>query len=92
MSKIAVLNDAPLGQPMHAHLEIVVAFLLLHGNLLAHDFRWGSNREGYFCHLKEPIDFDKLNANFEFPKTIVLGKERNIIFCQNTGCIIQTVS
>ena len=92
MEKVSILAVPPVEGTMHAHLEIVVDFLLLHGNSLAHNFRWGSNREGYFCHLRKPIDFNKLNENFDFPKSIIFGEERNVIFCQNTGCIIQTIA
>lgn len=91
MGKIRVLDDAPADQPVHAHLDIVVDYLLSHGNSLAHAYQWGSNREGYFCHITNPIDFDQLEMAFEFPSTIVLGKERNVIYCQKTGCLIQTV-
>lgn len=92
MNKIRVLDDAPAGQPLHAHLEPVVDYLLANGNSLAHTYRWGSNREGYFCHVSNPIDFDGLEAAFEFPPTIVFGKERNVVYCQNTGCLIQTIT
>jgi hypothetical protein len=64
-----MLLDAPLGQPLYAHLEPIVEYLLSAGNRLAHNFRWGSSRDGYFCHLALPIDFDKLERNFVRPPT-----------------------
>jgi hypothetical protein len=91
MSKLPIQDDAPFGTPLHTNLEVVVDYLLLNGNALAHSYRWGSNREGFFCHLTGPIDFDGLASQFEFPKTIILGRERNLIYCQKTGCLIQTL-
>lgn len=90
MHKKRILADAPPGQPLHAHLEPIVDCLIASGNSLAHPYRWGSNREGYFCHMARPIDFSRLMENFEFPPTIVFGLGRNVIYCQNTGCVIQT--
>ncbi|WP_159076047.1 hypothetical protein [Microvirgula aerodenitrificans] len=91
MSKIKIYDDAPSGVSLHAHLEVVVDYLLANGNSLAHAYRWGSNRDGYFCHVSNPINFDELIAVFEFPPTIILGKEQNVIYCQKTGCLIQTI-
>lgn len=91
MDKVKVPDDAPPLQPLHTHLEGVVDYLLANGNWLAHAYRWGSNREGYFCHILNPIDFDGLLMKFEFPSTIIFGRDRNIIYCQKTGCLIQTI-
>ena len=88
MNKIHVLDDALPKQPAHSHLECVVDYLLSLGNSLAHTYRWGSNREGYFCHLRDPIDFDALEANFSFPATIHLVRAKGLIYCEKTGCII----
>lgn len=92
MQKTKIHNDAPAGQPLHAHLEPIVDFLIATGNSLAHPYRWGSNREGYFCHLAKPINFHALMDEFELPETIVFGIERNVIYCQKTGCLIQTAT
>jgi hypothetical protein len=90
MHKTRILADAPPGHPLHSHLEPIVDFLIATGNSLTHPYRWGSNREGYFCHFVRPIDFSALVDSFEFPTTIVLGVGQNVIYCQNTGCTIQT--
>lgn len=92
MQKIRILDDAPAGKPLHAHLEPIVDFLIAGGNKFAHPYRWGSSREGYFCHLKEPINFSDIVGHFDLPETIVLGIDRNVIYCRNTGCTIQTKS
>ena len=91
MDKIKLLNDAPRWAMPYAHLDPVVDFLLDHGNRLAHDFRWGSNREGFFCHMAFPIDFEQLQSAFDFPSTILLGRDRNVIYCQTSGCIIKKI-
>lgn len=89
MGKIRILSDAPAGLPPHTHMEPIVDFLISYGNNLAHDYRWGSNREGYFCYFSDPIDFDKLELKFEFPPTIILGRKTNMIYCEKTGCVIK---
>lgn len=91
MEKTKIPPDAPAGQVLHAHLEPVIDFLLLEGNRLTHSYRWGSNREGYFCHVRDPIDFVSLVNRFEFPESVLLVVERDTIYCRNTGCVIQTV-
>ena len=91
MNKVDISDDAPEGQPSHAHLEVVVDYLIANGNSLAHTYRWGSNREGYFCHVLRSIDFDGLVATFNFPASVFFGRERNLIYSKKTGCIIQTV-
>lgn len=90
MKQLQIDGDALPGMPLYANLEVVVDYLLGNGNTLTHTYRWGSNREGYFCHVQKPIDFDLLIAKFQFPPTIVLGRDRNVIYCETTGCSIQT--
>ena len=91
MEKIVVRDEAGSREARYAHLEGVIDFLLESGNSLAHSYRWGSNREGYCCYLSRPIDFNGLDSVFYFPDTIVLGRSRNVIYCERTGCIIQTL-
>lgn len=91
MNKISIAANPPSGMPLHHHLEPIVDFLLSRGNKLAHNYRWGSNREGYFCDFAKSIDFDELEATFELPSTIILGKKTNIIYCERTGCTIRTI-
>lgn len=89
VNRVQVAEDALPGKPAHFHLECVVDRLLALGNSLAYPYRWGSNREGYFCHLKNPIDFDLLGADFTFPKSIHLARHRGLIYCERTGCVIK---
>ncbi|WP_296554738.1 hypothetical protein [Pigmentiphaga sp.] len=92
MNKADISDDTPEGQPLYAHLEVVVDYLIANGNSLAHTYRWGSNREGYFCHVLNSINFDGLVAAFNFPSSVVFGRERNVVYSKKTGCIIQTVA
>lgn len=89
MSKIVLLDDALPGQPLWTHLEPVVEYLLANGNRLSYEYRWGSTREGFYCHVVLPIDFDGLEREFLFPPTIILGRAGNVIFDEKTGCLIQ---
>ena|SRR5688572_4961611 len=71
----------PGARPAYLHLEPIVDLLLERGNVLAHPFRWGENRTGYFCHLREPIDFALVEASFELPPNILLNREEGSIEC-----------
>lgn len=90
MMKKTILSEPNREMPIHSHLEEVINCLLEAGNELSLGFRWGSNREGFYCYLSKPIDFDLLEDKFEFPNTISLVRQRNVIFCKATGCLIET--
>jgi hypothetical protein len=90
MQKTELLDHAPSGQSLYAHLEPIVDLLVANGNPLAHSFRWGSNRDGYYCHVAKPIDFAALAEHFNLPATIVLVVADNEIYCEKSGCSIQT--
>lgn len=91
MSKQIIPEIGQAGSPVYSHLEPIVDFILSDGNGLAYNFRWGSNWDGYYCHVTKPINFTKLEEMFDFPKSIILAKERNVIFCEKTRCVIKTV-
>lgn len=73
----------------YSHLAPVVDFLLKNGNSSAHDFIWGVNRTGYFCHLSKPIDFELLLGNFEFPDTILINRKEQLIDFLKTYTVIR---
>jgi hypothetical protein len=91
MSKIIIKEEAPRDASIYSHLEPLVDSLIVSGNTLAKGFRWGSNREGFFCYFQNPIDFELLKKEFELPPTIYLGEERNVVYCEKSGCVIQTI-
>lgn len=63
------------GQPSFTILEPILQLLLSEGNELATDYRWGSNPTGYFCLLKNNIDFELIERTFDLPPSIQLMKE-----------------
>lgn len=73
--KIKLNKDDFVGLPRHALLDPILDLLLANGNQLATDYRWGSNQTGYFAILKNPIDFNLIERNFELPPSIVLDKQ-----------------
>jgi hypothetical protein len=88
----APLPFDPSARPVYLHLEPIVQLLLEHGNKLAHDYRWGENRTGFFCHLTRPIDFELVEASFDLPPSILLNRAGDSIECDVTwasitGCI-----
>ena len=86
------INEYPeKGSPDYSHLQPIVDWLLEHGNELAYDFMWGNDRTGYFCHLKKDIDFDGLESNFEFPQSLKIDRDKQMIDCFNTYSVIKKV-
>ncbi|WP_431274677.1 hypothetical protein ACQ858_22215 [Variovorax ureilyticus] len=90
MNKQVVLDGAPPRQPLYAHLDPVVDFLVANGNALAYPYRWGSDREGYFCVVARPIAFADLLEAFQFPPTVLLTPDLNQIYCEKTGALIRS--
>lgn len=83
------IEPMPKFGPDYSHLSPVVEFLIEQGNESSNDFFWGSNRTGYFCHLKKNIDFSMLREKFLFPESIVLNESSQTIDCQKTYSIIK---
>lgn len=75
-------------RPVYLHLEPIVDLLLESGNILAHDYRWGENRTGFFCHLKKPIDFALIEASFDLPTFILLNRADGSIECDITSATV----
>lgn len=71
------------------HLQPIVEYLLAKGNCSANDFLWGNNRTGYFCHLRNEIDFDDLLSVFIFPDTVTLNEEAQTIDCLISYSVIK---
>ncbi len=89
MTKLKIEPYAEKGKPDYYHLNPVVEFLFKIGNESSNDFIWGNNRTGYFCHLKNKINFTQLQENFDFPESIKLSEEKQSIDCFNTYSIIK---
>lgn len=87
--KIKIEPYPPVGEPEYAHLQPVVDFLLAHGNRSSNSFVWGNNRTGYFCHLKNDIDFEALKSKFDFPDSIKINEQTQTIDCFNTYAVIK---
>jgi hypothetical protein len=92
MKRTVIADIGPMNSPVYTHLQPLVDFLLASGNELSHAFMWGSNRDGYYCHLAKPIDFQALEKSFIIPRTVHFIPERDTIYCERSGSIIQTFS
>ena len=62
-------------QAKYEILEPILQLLLQSGNDLATSYRWGSNPTGYFCLLKDPIDFDLIEQHFVVPSSVALNRQ-----------------
>jgi hypothetical protein len=61
--------------PKYNLLEPILELLLAHGNEISTGYRWGSNPTGYFCILKNEIDFALIESTFIIPSSIQLVRE-----------------
>jgi len=62
----------------YANLLPLVEALLAHGNMLVFEgdpFRL--TRNGWYCELREPINFDLIEASFVLPETTVCSRQRD---------------
>jgi hypothetical protein len=75
-------------RPVYSHLDPIVDLLLANGNRLAHEFKWGENRTGFFCHLRKDLDFDLIDKTFELPPFVRQHRENNSIECDKTWATI----
>lgn len=89
--KVKIYPYPQAGKPEYSHLQPIVDFLLEGGNKSSNSFLWGNNRTGYFCHLKEEIDFKGILDNFELPESIKLDEKSQTIDCFNTYSMIRKV-
>lgn len=84
-----VINTYAVNEREFDHLSPIVEFLTSSGHSSAHEFLWGNNRTGYFCHLVGDIDFSALKERFEFSSTIVVNQNNQTIDCKVTYSLIQ---
>lgn len=78
------------GSEDYAHLNPVIEYLIeVTDNQSCNNYIWGNNRTGYFCHLKNEIDFKGLHDRFQFPDSIVLDEEKQTIDCQISYSVIK---
>lgn len=63
----------------YAHMEPIVDFLLANGNALTYvNSKWGSDRTGYLCWLKKPIDKALILQHFILPETIITSESGDL--------------
>ena len=80
-------TDPPDWREPYRHLEPVVDALVTGGNRVLHGgFFKGS--DGWRCELAEPLDFELLRREFDFPESIRLVPERNEVHCRRTWTVI----
>lgn len=90
-NKITILKYPQKGDPPYGHLQPIVDFLLQGGNVSANSFLWGNNRTGYFCHLKNNIDFEGVKEIFNIPDSIKIDEDAQTIDCLNTYSLIKKI-
>lgn len=61
--------------PKYNILEPILKLLLSNGNKIATEYRWGSSPTGYFCILKNKIDFELIEKTFVVPSSIQLLRD-----------------
>ena len=61
--------------PKYNILEPILKLLLSNGNKIATEYRWESSPTGYFCILKNKIDFELIEKTFVVPSSIQLLRD-----------------
>ena len=88
MSKKRQITFDSKVRPVYSHLEPIVDLLLTNGNSLSHEYRWGENRTGFYCHLQHRLDFDLIESTFEFPSFVRLNRQNDSVECDQTWASI----
>jgi hypothetical protein len=91
MKKIEIDAYPKDGSADYSHLQPILDYLIENGNSSVNTYLWGSNRTGYFCHLKNDIDFDGIRKDFDLPNSIKLNESTQTIDCFNTYAVIKKV-
>lgn len=92
MKKIKIASYPKDGSPGYSHLQPLVDFLLDGGNKSLHPYLWGNDRTGYFCHLRDDIDFEGIRKNFDLPASIKINEKEQTIDCMNTYSLIKYIA
>lgn len=79
MSKIKILSATSDKTKPFSHLEPIVIFLQRNGNQAVSPSLFELDKDGWYCLLEKPIDFDLLDKKFEFPSSISLSRKDNAI-------------
>ncbi len=89
MQKIKIAPYPKKGTVDYSHLQPIVDYLIENGNKSVNSYLWGNNRTGYFCHLKNDIDFEGVKKVFDLPSSIKLNEKTQTIDCFNTYSLIK---
>ena len=86
--KIQIYNTPHKGENEYQNLEPILHELLLTGNKIATEYRWGQDRTGFFCILRFPIDKALVLSNFELPSEVYFSNDGSL-WSGMTGCRIR---
>ena len=81
------LKSNDVGVPFENLIPLVSA-LTDSGNVLL-DGGFRLSQAGWICRLANPIDFDLIQSQFEFPENIALSKETDTILDRNSWCAVE---
>nr|WP_199042400.1 hypothetical protein [Dyella sp. ASV24] len=79
----------PSIRPVYLHLEPIVDLLLAHGNELSKEYKWGEDRTGFYCALKRPLDFERIETTFNVPSFVRFDRDGDVIECDKTWATIR---
>lgn len=79
-TKTMLLDDAPLGQPLYAHLESIVDYLPSTGNRLAHNFRWEATETDIFATWHSRLTSTDLKE-ISYSRLRSFSVRQEILFC-----------
>ena len=90
--KVRIGAEPEPGQEPYGHLKPIVKALLAAGNTpspsvghqIPNELGFYQDKDGWRCDLRQPIDFDLIDAKFDLPPTLALNREANSISDRRT--------
>lgn len=84
MSRIVIDSESRDPSRPWAHFEPIIDLLARHGNEAIGAKVFLLDKDGWYCQLQKPIDFDLLEIAFEFPNNLVLSRADGAILDSRT--------
>jgi len=85
--RVRILDSSPNDRLPYLHLMPIVHGLVAAGNTV--DGRFTLTKSGWYCSMRDPIDFDVIRSQFELPATITLSEQYDTVLDEATLTTIE---
>lgn len=88
----AINPESPPGAKPYEHLKPIVRALMAggnapskaHGSIPIDELGFYHDRSGWICVLRDPLDFELIDVEFELPPSIKINEKENAIYCEKS--------